>query len=80
MFGKKMLLKYTPDDKNHFSKNFKFQIFHLRSVVSYTERFHQCSSLHSMVQLFKGQVNRYPVDKCQEKVPRYLMDRDLSSG
>ena len=57
--------------------NFKFSIF---EVLCYTERFHQCSLLHSMVQLFKGQMNRYPVDKCQEKVLHYLMDRDLSSG
>ena len=57
--------------------NFKFSIF---EVLLHTERFHQCSSLHSMVQLFKGQMNHYPVDKCQEKVLHYLMDRDLSSG
>ena len=48
--------------------------------ISNSLRFHQCSSLHSMVQLFKGQMNRYPVDNFQEKVLHYLMDRDLSSG
>ena len=57
--------------------NFKFSIF---EVLCYTLRGSISVAHYTLWSSSKRQMNRYPVDKCQEKVLHYLMDRDLSSG